>query len=107
MGGQTNYSAAKSGVVGLTLALAKEGAKKNVKVNAVLPGAGTAMTATVMPKEIVEASSQNLLHRSSVSFAVTHLKCQVAKCLRQEAGSLPSCSGADLMVCFWTSNKVM
>jgi len=55
--GQTNYSAAKSGVVGLTLALAKEGAKKNVKVNAVLPGAGTAMTATVMPKEIVEAAS--------------------------------------------------
>lgn len=55
--GQTNYSAAKSGVVGLTFALAKEGAKKNIKVNAVLPGAGTAMTATVMPKEIVEKAS--------------------------------------------------
>lgn len=54
--GQTNYSAAKSGVVGLTFALAKEGAKKNIKVNCVLPGAGTAMTATVMPKELVEAS---------------------------------------------------
>lgn len=54
--GQTNYSAAKSGVVGLTFALAKEGQKKNILVNALLPGAGTAMTATVMPKEIVEAS---------------------------------------------------
>jgi len=54
--GQTNYSAAKSGVVGLTFALAKEGEKKNIKVNCVLPGAGTAMTSTVMPKELVEAS---------------------------------------------------
>merc|ERR1711988_1506401 len=55
--GQLNYSAAKAGVVGLTFALAKEGAKKNIKVNAVLPGAGTAMTATVMPKEIVEKAA--------------------------------------------------
>jgi len=54
--GQTNYSAAKSGVIGLSFALAKEGQKKNIKVNAVLPGAGTAMTATVMAKEVVEAS---------------------------------------------------
>jgi len=54
--GQTNYSAAKSGVVGLTFALAKEGQKKNVFVNCLLPGAGTAMTASVMPKELVEAS---------------------------------------------------
>merc|ERR1712066_861677 len=33
-----------------------EGQKKNIKINAVLPGAGTAMTATVMPKEAVGAS---------------------------------------------------
>lgn len=55
--GQTNYSAAKSGVVGLTFALAKEGQKKNIRVNAVLPGAGTAMTATVMPPELVAAAN--------------------------------------------------
>jgi len=54
--GQTNYSAAKSGVVGLTFALSKEGQKKNILVNALLPGAGTAMTATVMPKELIAAS---------------------------------------------------
>jgi len=54
--GQTNYSAAKSGVIGLTFALAKEGQKKNVLVNCVVPGAGTAMTATVMPKELVDSA---------------------------------------------------
>eukprot|EP00928_Gymnodinium_smaydae_P048832 TRINITY_DN32701_c0_g1_i1.p1 TRINITY_DN32701_c0_g1~~TRINITY_DN32701_c0_g1_i1.p1 ORF type:complete len:316 (+),score=79.28 TRINITY_DN32701_c0_g1_i1:57-950(+) len=54
--GQTNYSAAKAGVVGFTFALAKEGLRKNIKVNVLIPGAGTAMTATVMPKAIVEAS---------------------------------------------------
>jgi NAD(P)-dependent dehydrogenase (short-subunit alcohol dehydrogenase family) len=53
--GQANYSAAKMGIAGLSKSLAMEGAKNNIKVNVLAPGAGTAMTATIMPKNIVEA----------------------------------------------------
>jgi NAD(P)-dependent dehydrogenase (short-subunit alcohol dehydrogenase family) len=42
--GQANYGAAKMGLVGLTRVLAHEGAKYNIKVNAIAPVAGTRMT---------------------------------------------------------------
>jgi NAD(P)-dependent dehydrogenase (short-subunit alcohol dehydrogenase family) len=53
--GQSNYATAKLGLHGLTMSLAKEGEKRNIKVNSVAPLAGTRMTETVMPKELVEA----------------------------------------------------
>ncbi|KAJ2520940.1 hypothetical protein H4217_001715 [Coemansia sp. RSA 1939] len=52
--GQTNYAAAKAGIQGFTNTLAIEGAKYGIRANAVAPNAGTAMTATIMPAEIVE-----------------------------------------------------
>ena len=42
--GQANYGAAKMGLVGLTRVLAAEGAKYNIKVNALAPMARTRMT---------------------------------------------------------------
>ncbi len=42
--GQANYGAAKMGLVGLTRVLAAEGAKRNIKVNALAPMARTRMT---------------------------------------------------------------
>ena len=46
--GQSNYGAAKMGIVGLTRVLAIEGAKYDVKVNAIAPMAGTRMTTGLM-----------------------------------------------------------
>jgi 3-hydroxyacyl-CoA dehydrogenase/3a,7a,12a-trihydroxy-5b-cholest-24-enoyl-CoA hydratase len=51
--GQANYAAAKMALVGFTSAVAKEGAKRNVFCNAIAPVAGSRMTATVMPEELV------------------------------------------------------
>src|SRR5262245_20529517 len=50
--GQTNYGAAKMGLVGLTRVLAAEGAKYNIKVNAVAPLARTRMTQDVLGEAV-------------------------------------------------------
>ncbi|KFY44693.1 hypothetical protein V494_01369 [Pseudogymnoascus sp. VKM F-4513 (FW-928)] len=53
--GQANYAAAKCGILGFSRALAREGAKYNIYVNTIAPNAGTAMTRTIMPEEMVQA----------------------------------------------------
>src|SRR5205814_6619893 len=46
--GQANYGAAKMGLVGFTRVLAAEGAKYNIKVNAITPVARTRMTESLL-----------------------------------------------------------
>ena len=52
--GQVNYSASKAGLIGMTMALAREVASRNITVNAVAPGwIETAMT-EVLPDDMKE-----------------------------------------------------
>ncbi|HKP42329.1 SDR family oxidoreductase [Mycobacterium sp.] len=52
--GQANYGAAKLGLVGLINTLALEGAKYNIKTNALAPIAATRMTQDILPPEVFE-----------------------------------------------------
>jgi NAD(P)-dependent dehydrogenase (short-subunit alcohol dehydrogenase family) len=55
--GQSNYGAAKMAVLGLMNTLVIEGAKNDIRINALAPTAGTRMTEDLMPEEIVKAFS--------------------------------------------------
>lgn len=63
--GQTNYSAAKAGMIGFTRALAQEGAFKGVTVNAVAPG--------YIATEMVAAMSEDVLKKITAQIPVGRL----------------------------------
>jgi NAD(P)-dependent dehydrogenase (short-subunit alcohol dehydrogenase family) len=81
--GQANYGAAKMGLVGLTRVLAQEGAKSNIKANAIAPIARTRMT-----EELLGPMGENLDPEliSPVVAWLAHEDCDVT-------GEVYSCGG--------------
>ena len=59
--GQANYGAAKLGVVGLMNTLKIEGAKNNVRINALAPVAATRMTESLIPKDRLDKLGPELV----------------------------------------------
>ena len=57
--GQVNYSASKSGIIGLTKSLAKEAASRNICVNCIAPG----FIKTAMTDALTEAQMQGILSK--------------------------------------------
>ena len=82
--GQSNYSAAKAGMIGFTKALAQENAKKGITVNAIAPG--------YIDTEMVQAVPQNVLEQIIAGIPVGRLGMadEIARCVAflaaEEAG---------------------
>lgn len=76
--GQTNYSAAKAGLIGFTKALAREGAHKNITANVVAPGyiktdMTDAVPAKVMDQIIEQIPVKRLGEAEEIARAVLFL----------------------------------
>lgn len=76
--GQTNYSAAKAGLMGFTKALAREGASKNITANVVAPGyiktdMTDAVPAKVMDQIIEQIPVKRLGEATEIARAVLFL----------------------------------
>jgi acetoacetyl-CoA reductase len=91
--GQTNYSAAKAGMIGFTKALAQENAKKGITVNVVAPG--------YIDTEMVQAVPENVLQGIIAGIPVGRLGMadEIARCVAflaaEESGFI---TGATLTV---------
>jgi len=82
--GQANYAASKAGLIGLTMAVAREVASRNITVNAVAPGyIETSMTAT-LDADLKQAMLKTIpLGRAGTDMDVAHA---VAFLASEEAG---------------------
>ena len=81
--GQTNYAAAKMGIVGLSRVLAQEGAKRNVHSNVIAPVAWTRLIATIPIKSEEQAARMEKMKQELAPSFVAQLAVALAA---------PSCS---------------
>jgi 3-oxoacyl-[acyl-carrier protein] reductase len=97
--GQTNYSAAKAGIIGLTKAAAKELAHHNVRVNAIQPGLiRTPMTEAMPPDVFAEREAAIPMKRAGepheVAGAALFLACDLSSYM---TGAVIEVGGGRLM----------
>ncbi|QUJ69341.1 SDR family oxidoreductase (plasmid) [Photobacterium sp. GJ3] len=91
--GQANYSAAKAGMIGFTKALAAEGARYGVTVNAIAPGyTGTPMVEAIKPEVLdaikAEIPMKRLAQPNEVAASVNFLASDAAAYITGETLSV-------------------
>ena len=99
LAGQTNYSSAKAGVIGLTKAAAKELAVDGIRVNAILPGIiETAMARQLSPEDLAQRATDIPLGRlgqpSEIADAAVYLASGMASYV---TGAMLEVSGGRFM----------
>ncbi|MDZ4769314.1 MAG: 3-oxoacyl-[acyl-carrier-protein] reductase [Chloroflexota bacterium] len=85
-GGQTNYSASKAGIIGLTKALAREVGSRSITVNAVAPGFVQTDLTSSLPEEMLKKLNDNIpLGRwatvEDIAYATAFLASDEAACI--------------------------
>ena len=99
--GQTNYSAAKAGEIGFTKALAQEGARAGITVNAICPGYINTEMVQAVPKDVLEKNILPLIpigrlgEPEEIARAVVFLAADEAGAI---TGSTLSINGGQYMV---------
>jgi NAD(P)-dependent dehydrogenase (short-subunit alcohol dehydrogenase family) len=78
--GQANYGAAKLAQVGLMQTLAIEGAKANIKVNALAPTATTRMTEALFPEDLRAAFAPEAVVPAMLALACEHAPTRTVLC---------------------------
>lgn len=82
--GQANYSAAKSGLVGLAETLSKEGLKYNIRANVITPLASSRMTENILPAHLLKQLGPERI--APLVLYLTHESCQVTNSIFELAG---------------------
>lgn len=94
--GQANYGTAKMGLHGLTLTLAKEGERNNIRVNTIVPNAASRMTQDVFSPELL-----NLLTPEKIVPLVVYL-CHENT---EQSGNLYEVSGGFIACLRWQRSQ--
>src|SRR6185436_971246 len=99
--GQTNYSAAKAGEIGFTKALALEGARAGITVNAICPGYINTEMVQAVPKDVLEKNILPLIPIGRLGEADEIARCVVFLASDDAGlitGSTLSANGGQIMI---------
>jgi acetoacetyl-CoA reductase len=99
--GQSNYSAAKAGEIGFTKALALEGARNGITVNAICPGYINTEMVQAVPKDVLEKSILPLIPAGRLGEPEDIARCVVFLASDEASfitGSTLSANGGQVMV---------
>jgi NAD(P)-dependent dehydrogenase (short-subunit alcohol dehydrogenase family) len=97
--GQTNYAAAKMGIVGLSRVIAMEGERKNVRSNIISPSAWTRMIGTIPIKDEATARRVEMMKAKMRPDQIANLACALmADAAKDVTGQIFSSRGNEVML---------